>query len=77
MNEIFFHNMRCDFMVLSPHYCLDEGGHRSRGGSSTIQSHFNSENEPNMCHKCLEHLFTCLKFGKLGESLSTSLRVRV
>lgn len=63
MDEIFFHNMGCDFTALSPHYCLAEGGDRSRGGSSTIRSHFNSENEPSICNKCLKHLFPTSKLG--------------
>lgn len=59
--------MGCDSMALSPHYCLAEGGDRSRGGSSTIQGHFNSENEPNVCNKCLEHLFPTSKSGNWGK----------
>lgn len=48
MDEILFHYTSCDFTALSPHYDLAEGEDKNKGGSSTIQRHFNSENEPNV-----------------------------
>lgn len=72
MDAVSFHNVCCDFTALSPHYCLAEGGDRSRGNLPPYRAILTVNQT---CNKCLDHIFLPQKCEFKGSPFHFSWRL--